>query len=89
MTPNNHSPSLNTLFKMLENADQPFDEDCVHMDCKADCEDFSELAELVAQGANLEDIMPMFATHIDQISCCRQEFEALVSVLRMSFAETD
>jgi hypothetical protein len=92
-TPNhdtpNHSPSLETLFKLLENADQPFDEDCVHMDCTADCEDFSDLAQQVAQGAKLEDLMPMFATHLDQIGCCRQEFEALVAVLRMSLDESD
>jgi hypothetical protein len=69
------------LLKLLSRADEPFDADAVAMDCKDGCEEIAQLAERVAGGENLEAIFPEFADHIDQLGCCKEEFEALVAVI--------
>jgi len=73
--------SMDRLLKLLARADDPFDEDAVAMDCKDGCEEIAQLAERVANGEDLETIFPAFADHMDQIGCCKEEFEALVSVI--------
>lgn len=61
---------------------QPLDEDCVSMDCTDDCEQISRMAERVAAGERLEDIAPDFEQFVGQWKDCREEFEALVAILR-------
>lgn len=73
---------MDALLKLLANADQPFDDEAVSMDCNDGCEEIAQLAERVAQGEKLDVILPSFATHLDQIECCREEFEVLVSVIQ-------
>ena len=51
------------------------------MDCKDGCEEIAQLAERVANGEDLKEVFPAFADHMDQIGCCKEEFEALVSVI--------
>lgn len=51
------------------------------MDCHDGCEEIAQLAERVARGEALEKIFPAFADHMEQIGCCKEEFEALVSVI--------
>ncbi len=68
---------------------QPLHDDCVSMDCRDDCEEISRLAERVAAGERLDDIAP----HFDQFICCwsdcREEFEALVAILRAERAQRE
>jgi hypothetical protein len=40
------------------------------------------LAERVANGERLEDIMPEFEEHVRCWKDCREEFEALVAILK-------
>ncbi len=62
--------------------DAPYDEEMVNMDCNDYCEQLAELAEKVANGADLEELLPEWKTHIKHWSDCAEEFEALVAVLR-------
>ena len=68
---------------------QPLDDDCVSMDCTDDCEQISRLAERVASGERLEDIAPDFQQFVGHWSDCREEFEALVAILKAERAQMD
>lgn len=72
---------MDRLFNLLAHADQPFDEDCVNMDCSDGCEEIALLADRVANGESIELILPAYADHMQQIGCCKEEFDALVSVI--------
>jgi hypothetical protein len=74
-------PSMNRLLSLLSTADQPFDEEAVAMDCQDGCEEIAQIAERVANGEHIDTVLPNFAAHMNQIKCCKEEFEALVSVL--------
>ena len=71
---------VDRLLTLLSKAEEPFDEECVKMDCNDGCEEIATLAERVAQGEKLEVILPNYAEHMEQIGCCKEEFDALVSV---------
>lgn len=79
--PQTEQQAMGRLLKLLSRADEPFDENAVAMDCKDGCEEIAQLAERVANGEDLEKLFPAFADHMDQIGCCKEEFEALVSVI--------
>lgn len=81
--------SLDKLMKLLVDAEKPFNEQVVSMDCKDDCEEVAEMAERVAKGEKLEDIFPEYAAHIDLIRCSKEEFEALVSVIKADLSSPD
>lgn len=66
---------------------QPLHDDCVSMDCTDDCETISRLAERVAAGERLEDIAPNFEQFVGRWSDCREEFHALVAILRAELAQ--
>lgn len=66
---------------------QPLHDDCVSMDCTDDCEQISRLAERVAAGERLEDIAPDFEQFVGHWSDCREEFQALVAILRAERAQ--
>lgn len=68
---------------------QPLDEECVSMDCTDDCEQISRMAERVASGERLEDIAPEFEAFVGCWPDCREEFEALVAILRSERAATE
>ena len=68
---------------------QPLDDDCVSMACTDDCEQISRLAERVASGERLEDIAPDFQQFVGHWSDCREEFEALVAILKAERAQID
>jgi hypothetical protein len=67
--------------------DAPLNEDIVKMDCNDYCEELAELAEQVANGAKLEDLLPDLEEHMQYWSDCREEFDALVAVLKAEKAE--
>lgn len=62
--------------------DAPFDEVIIAMDCKDGCEQLARLAELVAAGGNLSELLPEFEEHIGYWKDCREEFEALVAIIK-------
>lgn len=53
------------------------------MDCNDHCESMASLAERVAAGATLEEILPELQHHMAYWQDCREEFMALVNVLKM------
>jgi hypothetical protein len=60
----------------------PFDESVIDMDCKDGCEQISHLADRVARGEKLEDLLPEYEEHIQYWHDCREEFDALVAIIR-------
>lgn len=64
----------------------PFDESVIDMDCKDGCDQISQLAERVARGEKLEDLLPEYEEHIQYWRDCREEFEALVAIIRAEHA---
>lgn len=47
-------------------------------------ERLSEFAELTLAGKNAKDAIPLVQDHLDRCAECREEFEALLDVLRHS-----
>ncbi len=76
----NQQTKLAEFFKFIENA--PADETIIAMDCNDHCEKLASLAEDVANGANLEDVLPELKEHMQYWDDCREEFLALVAVLK-------
>jgi hypothetical protein len=62
--------------------DAPFDDVIIEMDCKDGCEQLARLAELVAAGGDLHELLPEFEEHIGYWKDCREEFEALVAIVK-------
>ncbi|HEX2618719.1 MAG TPA: hypothetical protein VHL11_01195 [Phototrophicaceae bacterium] len=60
----------------------PFDEFIISMDCKDGCEQIAHLAELVAAGADIKDVLPELEEHMGYWKDCREEFEALVAIIK-------
>lgn len=60
----------------------PANQDIIDMDCNDHCEQLASLAEQVADGATLQDILPELEEHMRYWGDCREEFMALVSVLK-------
>ncbi len=52
------------------------------MDCEACSRELDCLAERVALGANLSDLLPEVEYHLNCCRDCREEFEALVAILK-------
>lgn len=67
---------------MLDFFNAPCDDEIVNMDCNDYCEQLAQLAEQVAAGAELDDLLPELVEHMRHYSDCREEFEALVAVLK-------
>lgn len=59
-----------------------FDDDCIEMDCTEGCEQIASLADRVASGEHLDEIMPVLKEHMSHWRDCREEFDALVAVIR-------
>lgn len=80
---------LDRLLTLLIHAEAPFHEDAVAMDCQDGCEDVAYLAEQVARGADINVIYPAYADHMNQIGCCKEEFQALVNVIKAELSAED
>jgi hypothetical protein len=72
--------NINDMLTFLFKA--PCDEEIVDMDCNDYCEQLARLAEEVAGGADLKQLLPALEEHIRHYADCREEFEALVNVIR-------
>lgn len=75
---------LDKLIDFIANA--PADETLIKMDCNDCCEKITQLAEQVANGADLNAIWPEMQKFMHYWGDCREEFEALVAVIRQEKA---
>lgn len=71
---------LGKLVDFIVNA--PADETLIKMDCNDCCEKITQLAEQVANGADLNEILPEMKKFMHYWGDCREEFEALVAVIQ-------
>jgi len=71
---------MKNFVRFIMNA--PADPEIIDMDCDDHCEQLARLAEQVAAGADIKDLLPALEEHMRYWSDCREEFEALVAVLR-------
>ncbi len=79
---------LNNLSQLLEFVEMaPANEQIIAMDCNEHCEEMAVLAEQVAQGADLDDILPELKEHMKYWGDCREEFIALVNVLKAELTD--
>ena len=75
---------LDKLVDFIANA--PADDTLITMDCNDCCEKITQLAEQVANGADLDEIWPEMQKFMRYWGDCREEFEALVAVIRQEKA---
>ncbi|MCY4021308.1 MAG: hypothetical protein OXG39_18015 [Chloroflexi bacterium] len=71
---------LGKLVDFIVNA--PADESLIKMDCNDCCEKITQLAEQVANGADINEILPEMKKFMHYWGDCREEFEALVAVIQ-------
>ena len=71
MTLNN----LKALLDFVENA--PANQEIINMDCNDHCEQLATLAERVANGEELNVVLPELQEHMRYWGDCREEFLAL------------
>jgi hypothetical protein len=60
----------------------PFDEFIIAMDCKDGCEQLARLAERAAAGEKVGDLLPELEEHMEYWKDCREEFDALVEIIK-------
>lgn len=60
----------------------PCEQEIVDMDCNDYCNHLARLAEMVANGASLDSVRPELEKHMAHWKDCREEFEALVAILK-------
>ena len=84
MTTDHDGDQLDKLVDFIANA--PADESLIKMDCNDCCEKITRLAEQVANGADLNEIWPEMQKFMHYWGDCREEFEALVAVIRQEKA---
>lgn len=60
----------------------PCEQEIVDMDCNDYCEQLARLAEMVANGTSLEEVRPELEKHMAHWKDCREEFDALVAVIK-------
>lgn len=75
---------LERLVDFISNA--PADESLIKMDCNDCCEKITQLAEQVANGADLKEIWPEMQKFMTYWGDCREEFDALVAVIQQERA---
>jgi hypothetical protein len=71
---------LQAMLDFVANA--PENPAIIAMDCNDHCEQMAGLAERVASGTPLEIILPELQEHMRYWGDCREEFFALVAVLK-------
>lgn len=78
MAQQNDDKKIDSLLNFLV---APEDDYVIEMDC-SDCDTLAALAEKVAEGTPVADVLPALNEHIQYWKDCREEFHALVTVLR-------
>jgi len=77
--------NLAELLNFIENA--PANDEIIAMDCNDHCEQLAVLAEQVASGVDLNAILPELKEHMKYWGDCREEFIALVNVLKAEMCD--
>jgi len=77
--------NLSQLLEFVEMA--PANDSIIAMDCNDHCEDMAVLAEQVANGADLQEVLPELKEHMKYWGDCREEFIALVNVLKAEISD--
>jgi hypothetical protein len=72
--------NIQVILDFLANA--PENDEIMAMDCNDHCEQMACLAERVARGESLDTILPQLQHYIRYWRDCREEFVALVSILK-------
>lgn len=75
---------LEEFLNFLANA--PEDQEIIAMDCNEHCEQLAVLAERVARGEDLAAILPELQQHMRYWRDCREEFWALVAIIKAELA---
>lgn len=78
--------NLQTILDFVANA--PENQQIMAMDCNDHCENMACLAERAASGAPLEEILPELQHYLGYWRDCREEFMALVAVLKAEMSQT-
>lgn len=52
------------------------------IDCEECFEQLDQFAEQVLDGRSAKEAMPLVKDHLERCRCCREEFEALLEILR-------
>ncbi|MDX1437526.1 MAG: hypothetical protein R3335_11985, partial [Anaerolineales bacterium] len=71
-------PSMNNVKKLIQSIQGTKDEELACGECFAVLDQFMEL---VMQGNEAADLMPLVQGHLDQCGDCHEEFEALLKIL--------
>jgi hypothetical protein len=80
--------TMNTLQDLLDFvAHAPEDQSIIAMDCNDHCEQMATLAERVASGEDLQALLPELQHFLLYWRDCREEFLALVAVLKAELAD--
>lgn len=74
----NYQDDLKNILDFLQ---APEDEYVIEMDCSS-CDTLAALAEKVAAGTPIQEVLPALAEHVQYWRDCREEFEALVAILK-------
>lgn len=77
--------TLQALLDFVANA--PEDQQIINMDCNDHCEQMAALAERVARGEDLDALLPELQHFLMYWRDCREEFVALVAVLKAELAD--
>lgn len=77
--------TLQELVDFVANA--PEDQEIIAMDCNDHCEQMATLADRVARGENLDALLPELQHFLRYWRDCREEFLALVAVLKAEMAD--
>ncbi|MDE2951164.1 MAG: hypothetical protein OXT68_10380 [Chloroflexota bacterium] len=78
-----HKPDGDQASKLIDFiVNAPADDTLIKMDCNDCCEKITQLAEQVANGADLNEILPEMKKFMHYWGDCREEFEALVAVIQ-------
>ena len=82
MTPANPSqPNAKQLADMVRRIARTQDEE---YDCEITYQLFDQFTEAVARGEDIAEIMPRVQHHLDMCPDCKQEFEALLKIIKVS-----
>jgi predicted anti-sigma-YlaC factor YlaD len=71
--------ALDRFKKLVDCLNDKADSGC---DCAVAFKEFECLAEKAVDGADIHAVLPRVAAHLDHCPDCREEFDALVAIIR-------
>ena len=72
--------NINDMMSFIFEA--PCEEEIISMDCNDYCTQLARVAEQVANGVDIKELLPKLQQHLKYWVDCREEFDALVAVLK-------